>query len=74
MTRPLWGAAARSVGGLALVLTLLVGTGAGLFHMGRALAGTSGRRADMLAAGLDTLAVGTAKQVERAERERPPEP
>ena len=66
-----WNAAARTLGGLALVLTLLVGTASGAFHMGQVLAATGGlRRADMLAAGVDMMPVGTARQVERLKRLR----
>ncbi len=39
--RQLWNAVARTLGGLALIVTLLIRTGAGLFHMGQALAGTT---------------------------------
>ena len=68
--RQSWSAAARALGGLALVLALLVGTAAGAFHMGQALAGTYARRVDMLAAGVDMMPVGTAKQIERLKRMR----
>ena len=69
--RQFWNAAARTLGGLALVLALLVGTASGVFHMGQALAGTGSlRRADMLAAGVDMMPVGTARQVERTKKLR----
>ena len=61
-------AAARSLGGIGLVAALLVGVGSGLFHVGQALAGPGSRRAEVTAAGLDLMPVGTARRVEKVER------
>ena len=60
----------RTLGGMALTVALLAGVGSGIFHVGQALASTSMRRADMLAAGIDMMPVCTAKQVERLRRIR----
>lgn len=67
-------AAMRTLGGLALTALLLVGVGSGLFHVGEALAGPGLRRADLLAAGVDPMPVGTARQVDRLKRMRPQKP
>ena len=72
--RQLWIAAARTLGGLALVSALLIGTAVGVFHVGQAFAGTYGRRADMLAAGVDMMPVGTVKQFDRLKRVRMQKP
>ena len=68
--RQTWSALARTLAGLALVIALLVGTAAGIFHVGQALAGTGMRHADMLAAGLDMTPIGTSRQIERMKRAR----
>lgn len=73
-TRQMRGAAVRTLGGLALTALLLVGVGSGLFHVGEALAGPGQRRADMLAAGVDAMPVGTARQLDRLRRMRPQKP
>lgn len=48
----------------AVVLALVVTTGPGE-------ASAAGKRADLFAAGVDMMTVGTAKQVDRAKRLRP---
>ncbi len=60
----------RTLGGLALVIALLIGTGAGVFHVGQAFANTGVRRLDMLAAGVDMTPIGTSRQIERMKRAR----
>ncbi|WP_237476705.1 hypothetical protein [Lichenibacterium dinghuense] len=68
------GAAMRALGGIGLVAALMAGVGSGLFHVGQALAGPGQRRAALLAAGVDPMPVGTARQVDRAKRDRGPKP
>ncbi len=67
-------AAVRTLGGMALTAALLAGVGAGLFHVGQALAGPGARRAEMAAAGVDAMPVGTARQVDRVRRLRAQRP
>ena len=66
----MWNIGVRTLSGITLTAALLAGMGSGIFHVGQALAGTGMRRADMLAAGVDMMPVGTAKQVERLKRIR----
>ncbi len=66
----MWNAGVRTLSGIILTVVLLAGMGLGIFHVGQALAGTGMRRADMLAAGVDMMPVGTARQVERLRRIR----
>ncbi len=66
----MWNAGVRTLSGIALTIALLAGMGSGIFHIGQALASTGMRRADMLAAGVDMMPVGTARQVERLRRIR----
>lgn len=63
-------AGVRTLGGMALTVALLTGVGSGVFHVGQALASTGMRRTDMLAAGVDMMPIGTAKQVDRMKRAR----
>ncbi len=66
----MWNAGVRTLSGITLTIALLAGMGSGIFHIGQALASTGMRRADMLAAGVDMMPVGTARQVERLRRIR----
>ena len=66
----MWSASVRTLARLMLIIALLAGMGSGIFHIGQALASTGMRRADMLAAGVDMLPVGTAKQIDRLKRIR----
>ena len=72
--RHMLNAGVRTMGGLALTAALLIGVASGLFHVGQAFAASGARRVDMLAAGVDFMPVGTARQVERAKQVRPPKP
>jgi hypothetical protein len=67
-------AGVRHLIGMALTATLLTGVGSGIFHVGQALAAPGLRRADMLAAGVDMMPVGTARQIDRLKRLRPQRP
>ena len=66
----MWNASMRTLSGIILTVVLLASMGSGIVHVGQALAGTGMRRADMLAAGVDMMPVGTARQVERLRRIR----
>ena len=63
-------ASVRTLARLILIIALLAGMGSGIFHIRQALASTGMRRTDMLAAGVDMLPVGTAKQIDRLKRIR----
>lgn len=66
--------AVRTLGGIVATLALLAAVGSGLFHVGQALAGPGSRRAEMAAAGIDPMPVGTARQVDRVRQLRAQKP
>lgn len=63
-------ASVRNLVGMVLTAMLLTGVGSGVFHVGQALAAPGTRRIEMLAAGIDMMPIGTAKQVDRLKRMR----
>lgn len=67
-------AAVRTLGGIVATAVLLAGVGSGLFHVGQALAGPGLRRAEIAAAGVDPMPVGTARQADRVRRLRAQKP
>ncbi len=66
----MWSAGVRTLGRRILIVVLLAGMESSIFHVGQALAGNGMRRTDMLAAGVDMMSVGTAKQGDRYKRIR----